>query len=79
MKTQTRHIARLVMRTAYTATAFFSAILTAIVSHDGVQPNGRLLQPEVNWIVSAAVCWALAVSLDGLTSEPSSRRGGSHV
>lgn len=69
-----RHLIRLVMRTAYTATGFFAAMLGAIVAHDGVGPTGRLLPTETNWIVSAAACWALAVVLDGLTSEPGRKR-----
>jgi hypothetical protein len=64
-----RHLARLVMRTAYTATGFFAAMLGAVISHDGVSPTGQLIPTEQPWIISAAVCWALACVLDGLTSE----------
>lgn len=68
-----RHLCRIVMRVSYTATGFFSLILSAIVAHDGVGPTGNLLPTQLRWIASAAACWALAVVLDGLSSEPGHR------
>lgn len=58
---------RLVMSVAYTVTGFFTALLCATISHDGVGIDGRMLLQERPYIVAAAFFWALAVVLDGLT------------
>lgn len=76
MTRATRHILRLVMRTAYTATGFFALTLSAGVAHDGLTPAGGILPLHRPYLIFAAACWALAVVLDGVTSEPGHRGKG---
>ncbi len=67
MRTKLRHPLRLAMRTFYTATGFLAAVLTAGVAHDGLAPGGRILPSHTPLLWAAATCWALAVTLDGIT------------
>jgi len=74
MTPSTRHALRLLMRCFYTATGFHVAILTAAVAHDGLTPGGFILPDHRVYLVMAAVCWVIAILLDGLTSEPGHRK-----
>ena len=70
MTREQRHLSRLVMRVAYTGTGFLSGVLFAAIAHDGLAPAGGLLPPHQAYLFAACATWALAVVLDGLTSEP---------
>lgn len=73
MTPSTRHALRLAMRSFYTLTGFHVAILTAGVAHDGTAPDGGILPAQRIYLVVAAVCWVIAISLEGLTSRPGHR------
>jgi hypothetical protein len=73
MTTALRHRLRLVMRAAYTLTGFFTGIMFAAIAHDGLALAGGLLPAQSTYLLISAVCWAIALFLDGWTSEPGHR------